>query len=128
MNDLGFDAFYIELIEECPCDNLEQLLRTEGKYIRQMASLNKIVSGQTKKEYYDNNIGYILEHKKEYYKQNKERENKRCNAYREKNKEEINETRRNSIYTCGCGSCIRSHTKARHERSNKHTNWVESIE
>ena len=49
MNDLGFDAFYIKLIEECPCDNLEQLLRTEGTYIRQMATLNIIVSGQTKK-------------------------------------------------------------------------------
>ena len=64
MNDLGFDAFYIELIEECPCDNLEQLLRTEGKYIRQMATLNRTVSGQTRKEYYANNRGHILDNYK----------------------------------------------------------------
>ena len=64
MNDLGFDEFDIELIEECPCDNLEQLLRTEGKYIRQMATLNIIVSGQTRNEYYANNRGHISDNKK----------------------------------------------------------------
>ena len=47
MRDIGVDNFYIELIEECPCDNLEQLRRREGHFIREMATLNKNIAGQT---------------------------------------------------------------------------------
>ena len=49
MNDLGVDAFYIELIEECPCDNLEQLLRTEGTYIRQIGTLTPELQDEIKR-------------------------------------------------------------------------------
>ena len=40
MNELGVDNFYIELIEECPCDNKEQLRAKEGHFIRQLGTLN----------------------------------------------------------------------------------------
>ena len=34
MTDIGEDNFYIELIEEYPCENVEQLRKREGELIR----------------------------------------------------------------------------------------------
>ena len=51
MRELGSEYFYVELIEEYPCDNVEQLRAREGVFIRQMATLNKRIEGRTKKEY-----------------------------------------------------------------------------
>ena len=38
MHELGVDNFYIELIEEFPCENIEQLRKREGESIRQFGS------------------------------------------------------------------------------------------
>ena len=42
MHELGIDKFYIELIEDCPCENKEQLRKKEGEYIRQLSTLNRL--------------------------------------------------------------------------------------
>ena len=42
---------YIELIELYPCNCKEELLRQEGKFIRKMDCVNKLVAGRTKREY-----------------------------------------------------------------------------
>jgi len=42
---------YIELLCECPCDNVEQLRKVEGKYIREMKCVNKCIPDRTRKEY-----------------------------------------------------------------------------
>ena len=34
MEEIGVEHFRIELIEEAPCENIEQLRAIEGKYIR----------------------------------------------------------------------------------------------
>ena len=36
MRELGVENVYIELLEECPCDNVEQLRKREGELIRQI--------------------------------------------------------------------------------------------
>ena len=51
MQEIGVDNFYIELVEEHPCDNIEQLRRREGELIRLMGTLNKRIDGRTKTEY-----------------------------------------------------------------------------
>ena len=51
----GVENFYIELIEEYPCDNLEQLRKRERHYIREMGTLNKFIAGRTKSEYVKDN-------------------------------------------------------------------------
>ena len=51
MRDLGVEHFYIELIEEVPCENAEQLRAIEGEYIRQYGKLNARIEGRTKKQY-----------------------------------------------------------------------------
>ena len=77
----------IELIEEYPCDNKEQLNRKEGEYIRTLECVNKIVAGRTIKEYREDN----KEHKKDYYQKNKERVAEKQKEYYERNKEHLAE-------------------------------------
>jgi len=81
--------YYIELIEECPCDNREQLHRTEGEYIRKIDCVNKIIAGRTQKEWREDNKEKIKETKKKYYEENKEEIALQGKKYRENNKEEI---------------------------------------
>jgi group I intron endonuclease len=46
MLEHGLEHFYIELIEDCPCETLEQLRKREGHYIREMATLNHQIAGR----------------------------------------------------------------------------------
>ena len=91
INELGIDNFYIELIEDYPCDSLEQLRKREGYHIRSMATLNHRIAGRTDKEYYENNKDKLNDQKKEHYKQNKDKILEHQKEYREQNKNKINE-------------------------------------
>ena len=97
MKEHGVEHFYIELIEEHPCENGEQLRKREGHYIREIGTLNKKIDGRTKKEYLE---------------ENRERIRARVNEYRA--------NRRKETYTCVCGSTCCIIEKSRHERTNKH--------
>ena len=184
MNELGIDSFYIELIEEYPCDNVEQLRKREGHFIRLMGTLNSLVAGQTDKEYKENSKERLSEAKKiyyqrhkeqlnayhkEWYKENKEAQAEKNKVYREQNKDEIRQRkkeyhakhkseiqtkareyytakresvleavkqyrdnnkevireRKSVAMTCECGSCFRKNDKAKHERTQKHQNWLQ---
>jgi len=83
------DAPYIELIVNYPCSCLDELRREEGKFIRSIDCVNKVVPGRTKKEYIEDNKDKIKEYQKEYREQNKEKIIKNTKEYREKNKEKI---------------------------------------
>ena len=47
----NWDDWYIELYEEFPCDNKEQLCRREGGIIREIGTLNYEIAGRTDKEW-----------------------------------------------------------------------------
>ena len=68
MNDVGIEHFYIELVKETPCENIEQLRAIEGQYIRELGTLNHRVEGRAKKQYTDDN----KEKKAEYDKLRRE--------------------------------------------------------
>ena len=106
---LECDDYKIELVEDFPCNNKQQLERREGEYIKNNECVNKYVAGRTKKEWNLDNKEKITEQQKEYNKVNKEqiavihkqyRENNRAKyneymkKYRLNNKERINEQRR----------------------------------
>ena len=55
MREIGADRFYIELVKECPCENVEQLPAPEGEYIRTMATLNHQIAGRDKQQWYEGN-------------------------------------------------------------------------
>jgi hypothetical protein len=45
MREIGIDNFYIELYEDFPCERKEQLEKYEGEIIRNIGTLNKVISG-----------------------------------------------------------------------------------
>ena len=48
----GIEHFYIELLEEFPCENSNQLEKREGELTRELkASLNKTIAGRTMEGY-----------------------------------------------------------------------------
>ncbi len=106
---------YIELLEECPCENKMLLQKREGELIRANNCVNKIIPGRTKKEYHENNKDKISEKKKEYYEKNKDT----IKEYYEKNKDTISEKGKKLIQ-CECGSVLRKSDILRHKKSKKH--------
>ena len=69
VNEIGIEYFYIELIEDCPCETLEQLRKREGHYIRKMGTLNHKIAGRTGKEWEQDN----KDKRKEYREINKDK-------------------------------------------------------
>ena len=70
---LQFDDAYIELYENYPCNNKNELTKREGEIIRELNCVNKLIPGRTLKEYYIDNKDKILNQKKEYYRNNKDK-------------------------------------------------------
>ena len=88
----GVENFHIELIEKCPCNDRDELRRSEGVFIRSLKPLmNCVVAGRTDKEYYDDNKEWINDKKKQYYENNKDKVSQRHKEYREQHKEQISE-------------------------------------
>ena len=60
--------FKIELLEECPCDNQDELDSKERFYIQSMECINKNIPSRTLKEYYQDKIDEY----KDYYQKVKD--------------------------------------------------------
>lgn len=92
-NELGVQHFYIELIENYPCENIEQLLRKEGEWIRQYNSFengyNGSVAGRNIKQWREQNKNVLLQKRKNYYEQNKDKIIQQKKEYNEQNKDKI---------------------------------------
>ena len=103
-----WNDWYIELYENYPCENKEQLNKREGEIIKEIGTLNKRIAGRTQKEWvHDNkekmkqyfkqynenevNKGRKKEYKKQYYEDNKTKLLDNMKHYRQDNKEKIKE-------------------------------------
>ena len=104
VND-DWNNWYIELYENYPCNNKEELLKREGEVIREIGTLNKIISGRTPKEYrvdnkeqYDkwceNNEEHLKEYRKKYKEEHKDKINNFLKDYRNNHKEKIAEQKK----------------------------------
>ena len=71
--DGDWSNWYIELYEDYPCDNKEQLIKREGELIREIATINKCIAGRDMKQYYKDNRDNIIEQNKQYYLNNIEK-------------------------------------------------------
>ena len=89
MREIGADNFYIELVKECPCENVEQLRAMEGEYIRTMGTLNHIIAGRDKYQWYEDNKEKVKEHIKQYRTENLDKIKQRVKVYAEKTKTKI---------------------------------------
>jgi len=88
---LECEDYKIELVEEYPCNNKQQLLEKEGEYIKANECINKIVSGRTKEEYYKDNKKIMNEKMRKYskihYENNKEEIHIKRKEYKETKKQ-----------------------------------------
>ena len=132
--EFGVENCKIELIENCPCNNKEELRRREGHYIQEMNCVNKRIAGRTKqeyneyykdrrreinKEYKQNNKDKYKQHKKNYVNNNREKVNEYHLSYYHRKKETLNDK-------IECPICLRHISKRNMRRHTlgKHTNSV----
>jgi len=81
----------IELLEQIECDNIEQLHRLEGEYIRRLDCVNKRIAGRTYKEWCEDNTEHLKEQRKEYIEKNKEQKKEKNEKNKEQHKEKMKE-------------------------------------
>ena len=89
MKEHGAENFYIELYEEYPCENKEQLRKREGEVIRLMGTLNSRIAGRTRYEYRKDNKDEIKEKRDKYIEENREAINERKRQTYYENRDEI---------------------------------------
>ena len=130
----GFNKWQFEILEELECD-IKEVRITEGIFIMMYDStLNFVIPGRTRKEYIIDNKEKINDH----YIANKDKRKKRVHQFyianKEKkkqyyiaNKDKLDEWRLTKI-NCICGSTITNCKKARHEKTNKHIKFINSIQ
>jgi len=144
---------YIELVEEYPCENVYQLRKKEGEYIRSMNCVNIRNTGLTEeqikernkkqqKEWRNNNKTIISNKNKEQRKNNIEFYRKRdieySKKYKEKNPEKSkqyksewynrNKEKLSKKHICECGGKYTRDHKETHYKTIKHQNYIQSIE
>jgi hypothetical protein len=150
----GWDNFEIVLIEDFPCDNVEEATRRERYWVENLnASLNKQIPSRTQVEYTETRKEHFKEYKHQYYLENKERLTEKNKNYHQENKEEIKqkqhelyeknkeerlekakEYRDNNKDTiklkqgekikCECGKEHTRSTKARHLKTQFHMDFI----
>ena len=86
-----WDNWYIELYENYPCNNKQELEKREGELIREISTINKNIVGRTPKEYKQDNKEQIKEQRKQYHNNNKKNFNEKSRNYYYNNKEKMQE-------------------------------------
>ena len=158
-----FEMFDLEncriyLIENFPCNSIDELRAREGHYIKTVKCVNKCVAGRTKSEYAKDNEKkykeyhekYRNDHKlekkeymKQYYKDNVEEKKQKSKEYREahqdkykeylkdyhqKHKEARSEKNKLNKFECTCGTTCRMSDRSSHLKSIKHQNYLENLQ
>ena len=94
---LDCDDYKIELVEEYPCNNRQQLCKKEGEYIKNIECCNKNVAGRTFQEYdrlrseTEERKVYKKEHGKQYRIDNADKIKEQKRQYRIDNADKIKE-------------------------------------
>jgi hypothetical protein len=101
---VAFPDATIILVEDCPCENVEQLKARESHYIRNNPCVNKAIPLRTPAEYYRDNRAGILAKKRVYDRDNAK----------------IISAKRSVKIQCECGTEISKRNLARHKKSAKH--------
>jgi adenylate kinase family enzyme len=88
-DEFGVENCKIELVEEFPCENREQLRKREGFHIQDTVCVNKNFAGRSRSEYCEANKDQINKNRREYYHANKEALTQRRHDYEVANKEKL---------------------------------------
>ena len=73
MREIGKDNFFIELVEEYPCNEKSELCKREGQIIRELKpTLNFRIAGRTTDEYYEDTKEHQQQRSREYWLKHRE--------------------------------------------------------
>ena len=98
----------MELLENCPCNDKNELTRREGEIIRATPNcVNKNIPGRTKKQYRQANAEHIKETMKQY---------RQANTHKIKQK-----------HDCPCGGKYTTAGKSQHLKTKKHREYLEAL-
>jgi len=137
--DGDWKNWYIELYENYPCNNKQELERREGEVIRDIGNVNMCIAGRNLKEYYidnreklltkqklytNNNREKVREYQDKYYQKNQDLLLVYAKEYRLHNKEKIVEYKKKEM-TCYCGCEVTKAHLKRHTRTVKHQKLME---
>jgi len=141
---LQYDDAVIILIEDCSCENKEQLIRRERYWVENTPNcVNKCIPGRTFAEYYEANRAKILDHVKEYNDSNREKIAEYQKEYREINREKLVEyqkeyqktqyainrdtilARKKEKIQCECGLTLCKGNMSTHLKSKGHQKYID---
>jgi len=110
----GFDNFTFNILEECNCENKNDLQKKERYYIQLLKSnLNNNIPTRTQQEYELENRDKILEYQKQYNLDNIEK----YKQYYINNKNKILEYQKQKIICNICNSEVCRSSLSRHKKS-----------
>jgi hypothetical protein len=122
--------YHIELVELFPCSSKDELTTREKYHIKNNECVNKYIPMRKMKEYREDNKKEISEYYKKYSEEHKNNISKNNKKWREEHKEKIIEKNKKwreehkETFTCICGTILTICNKLRHERSQRHTNYL----
>lgn len=93
-DEFGFDNCKIELIENHPCKNNEELHKREGHHIKQTECVNKLIAGRTQQEWVKDNAEHLAIYNKKHRENMKDHYQEYWKQYHQDNKESRNEKQR----------------------------------
>ena len=111
----GLEGCRIVLVELCPCDSKDELLKREAYYITLLECVNKNHPIRPQ--------GYKKEYKLDYNINNKIAIQTQVKKYYTENKEYFQAISALKN-TCVCGNTYRQYEKNRHEKTAKHINYI----
>lgn len=121
-DEYGIENCKIVWIENYPCNSKKELEAREGYYQQNTDCVNRVTLGRTNRQYYNAKQEELLMKQKERRINNPEKtkeHNKKNNDKREPYKK--------MKYTCPlCGAVVRNDSKYRHEKSNKHQQYLQN--
>ena len=133
MNEMGIEHFYIELVENFPCNSVEELRKREGEITREIGTLNKRIEQPDMdmkeyfRQYYQDHIERYREYKKKWKANNREKVNEDARKQYWKDPKGAYERHKpwKSIkHECECGGHYINGNKASHFKSKKHQAYL----
>ena len=110
----GTENCKIELIEICPCDTKEELLKKEGCVIQSCDCVNKIIAGRTPRERNLFNKDKIKTRHQAYWEKNREHLMSLHKDWLERNKDSVNFKKCERIPCLNCSRLVTRDGMARH--------------
>jgi hypothetical protein len=132
----GWDNYYMDIIEEYPCDDKIQAKQREQYWYQQLnANMNELlpyISAEDskkkrinyQKKYFENNRDYYINYNKNYYAKFPEKKKEIALKYYNDNKEKICQKNKERRFDCVCGINIRHVDRSKHNKTKTHLKFL----